>query len=313
MFKKLNWWVFIFLINSMSSKVVCFGEVLWDVFPDDRKIGGAPLNVALRLASYGNAVAIISKVGDDSDGEQIINYLSNRKVDTGPILKDPSHDTGKVMVNLNHKGSATYEIVFPCAWDYLELNEYSIKLLENSDAFVFGSLASRNDVSRRSLYKAMEIAKYKVFDVNLRPPHFDQKLLVDLMNRANLIKLNDDELFEICKFLGSKYNSIEQNIEYIAKHTASQHVCVTKGRHGAVLLYDGTFYYNSGYLITVTDTVGAGDSFLASLLDKLLNGSNPQEAIDFACAVGALVATNKGANPDIKLDDIKQFINPYSQ
>ncbi len=130
------------------------------------------------------------------------------------------------------------------------------------------------------------------------------------MNQADFIKFNDDELYEVSKSLDSKYLSLEQNIRYIAEITNTKQICVTKGHHGAVLMYDDTFYYNSGYLIKVIDTVGAGDSFLGSLISQLLNKVNPQEAIDFACAVGAMVAQSEGANPKLLRSDIETFINP---
>jgi fructokinase len=191
------------------------------------------------------------------------------------------------------------------------LTEVNKKAVKNSDAFVFGSLAARDDSSRNTLYKLIELAKYKIFDLNLRPPYYTKAVLVHLMEKADFIKFNDDELYEVSKMLGSKYMSLEQNIRFIASKTNTKHICVTKGHHGAVLLYDDKLYYNSGYLIKVVDTVGAGDSFLASLISQLLNRVNPQEAIDFACAVGALVAQSEGANPTISRKEIDAFINPY--
>jgi fructokinase len=131
------------------------------------------------------------------------------------------------------------------------------------------------------------------------------------MEKADFIKFNDDELYEVCKTLGSKYNSLEQNIKFIAEKTNTKHVCVTKGPHGAVLLYDNKFFYNSGFQIKVIDTVGAGDSFLGSLTSQLLNKVDPQKAIDFACGVGALVAQSEGANPKIAKEYINLFLNPY--
>jgi fructokinase len=110
--------------------------------------------------------------------------------------------------------------------------------------------------------------------------------------------------------MGSKYNSLEQNLMYVADKTNTKHICVTKGHHGAVLLYNDKLYYNSGFLIKVIDTVGAGDSFLGSLISQLLNGVNPQTAIDFACAIGAMVAQSEGANPNFLRSEIDDFINP---
>jgi fructokinase len=120
--------------------------------------------------------------------------------------------------------------------------------------------------------------------------------------------LNDEELREISRELGSPYNSFEQNIKFIAEKTNSKQVCVTKGEFGAVLYYNNKFYYNSGYFVKVVDTVGAGDSFLASLLIRLLRGKSPQKALNYACAVGALVAGQEGANPKISEKEIKKFI-----
>ncbi len=130
------------------------------------------------------------------------------------------------------------------------------------------------------------------------------------MVQADFIKFNDDELFEIAEMIGSPYNSIEQNLHFISEKTNTKTICVTKGRHGAVLLKDGVRYYNSGFKVKVKDTVGAGDSFLASLIAGLLKEEEPQSTLDFACAVGALVAGKEGANPEISKDNIKKFMFP---
>ncbi|MBP0903201.1 carbohydrate kinase [Mariniflexile gromovii] len=292
------------------SKIACFGEVLWDVLPTNKKIGGAPLNVALRLQSLQNEVTMISSVGNDELGKTLVAYVAENGVNTNYIQQSSAFKTGVVNVTLNDKGSASYDINFPSAWDYISIDEKTIDLVKQVDAFVFGSLVGRNETSKETLYNLLEHAKYKVFDLNLRSPHYTKDILIYLMNNADFIKFNDDELYEVSKYLGSKYNSLEQNLQYIAEKTNTKHVCVTKGSHGAVLLYNGKLYYNSGYLIKVVDTVGAGDSFLASLISQLLNNVNPQEAIDFACAVGALVAQSEGANPKITISEIEAFINP---
>lgn len=293
------------------SKIVCFGEVLWDVFPTHKKIGGAPLNVALRLHSLGNEVYIVSKVGNDENGAQLIDFIKSNKVSTDFIQVDENYETGTVKVVLSEKGSASYDIEFPRAWDKIHSMDKTMKLVEESDAFYFGSLVARGELSKRTLFKLMEKARYKICDLNLRPPYYTKESLIELMERADFLKINDDELFEVSKKLGSKYNSIEQNVKYISEKTNTNSVCVTKGRHGALLLFEGELYYNSGYQIKVVDTVGAGDSFFASLISKLLNGDSPQESINYACAVGALVAQSEGANPVITTSDIDKFVNPY--
>tara|TARA_R110000868_G_scaffold1389_1_gene10663 strand:- start:3380 stop:4264 length:885 start_codon:yes stop_codon:yes gene_type:complete len=289
-------------------KITCFGEVLWDVFPTHEKIGGAPLNVATRLKSFNNDISMISRIGDDEKGEKIIDFFKTNNIHVEGVQVDSRYETGNVTVMLNEKGSASYDIKYPSAWDKIESTDTSKSLVKSSDAFIFGSLVTRDDESRSTLYELLPLAKSRIFDVNLREPYYTKDILVHLMNQADFIKFNDDEIFEISKYLNSNSQSLEQNIRFISEETNTKTICVTKGRHGAILYYNDTFYYNSGYQVVVKDTVGAGDSFLASLINKLLKKASPQEAIDFACAVGALVASREGANPEITDEDIATLV-----
>lgn len=294
-------------------KIICFGEVLFDVFTTHSKIGGAPLNVALRLASLGANTQIISRIGADEIGTELISFIKDSGVNTDLIQVDSTHNTGEVIVKLDEKGSASYTINYPVAWDKIECNPEVENTVKKADAMVYGSLVCRDKISFQSLKQLLKLAKYKIFDVNLRAPFYTKEILVELMMQSDFIKFNDDELYEISGYLKSPYHSMEQNILYIAEHTNTKHICVTKGSHGAVLYYNEKFYYNSGYKINVVDTVGAGDSFLAGLLSKLLTKKEPQKAIDFACALGALVAQSEGANPKISNQEIINFMNPIKK
>ena len=292
----------------MTKKIICFGEVLFDVFPTHRKIGGAPLNVALRMASLGINAQIISRVGNDKIGKELLHFIKENGVATDTIQVDENLSTGEVIVQLNDKGSASYTINYPVAWDKIEVTSVAKNAIANADAMVFGSLVCRHLVSHQTLLDLMNLAKYKIFDVNLRAPFYTKELLIELMNKADFIKFNDDELYEISEYMNSPYHSLEQNIHFIAEQTNTKHICVTKGSHGAVLYYNDTMYYNSGYKIEVADTVGAGDSFLAGLLTQLLTGNDTQFAINYACALGALVAQKEGANPKIEAAAIADFM-----
>lgn len=294
----------------MTKKIICFGEVLFDVFPTHRKIGGAPLNVALRMASLGIDAQIISRIGNDEIGKELLHFIEQNGVATDSIQLDEKLSTGEVIVQLNNKGSASYTINYPVAWDKIDCGPEEEILVKKADALVFGTLVCRDSISRASLLEIINYAKYAVFDVNLRAPFYKKEILINLMMQSDFIKFNDDELYEISAFMNSPYHSLEQNILFIAEQTNTKHICVTKGSHGAVLYYNEKMYYNSGYKINVIDTVGSGDSFLAGLLSKLLTGVNPQEAIDFACALGAIVAKNEGANPKISSKEINDFMNP---
>jgi len=291
------------------NKFVCFGEVLWDVFPNEKKIGGAPLNVASRLNSFTNDVCMISAIGNDELGKLILNYLQKQHLSTANIQVLNDFETGKVAVTLNKKGAASYVIEHPKAWDKIQFRTEALEKVKNADAFVFGSLVTRDAVSRKTLYQYLEVASYKIFDVNIRKPFYDINVLSDLMHKADFIKFNDEELYEIGEDLGSPFHNLEQNLHFIAAKTKTKRICVTKGEHGAVLLFDDKLYYNSGFLVDVVDTVGSGDSFLATLIHNLTANVSPQNSLDLACAVGALVASNKGANAIITKESIDNFMH----
>ena len=291
------------------KKVVCFGEILWDVLPTGAIAGGAPMNVAIRLQSLGVSSQIISRKGNDSLGEELIAILAKKGVSTALIQTDPNLKTGEVLVYLDEKGHASYEIVYPVAWDKIAIEDFAIEAVRQSDAFVFGSLATRDETSKESLFTYLKHAKYKVFDVNIRPPFYDIDDLAALMIHADLLKLNDDELFEVCPALGSGHHTLEGNIQFLSNYTGVENICVTLGVKGAVFYTQEKFYYSPGFAVEVVDTIGAGDSFLAGLLSVFLNENNPQEAVTFGCAIGALVAGKQGANPELSQREIELFIS----
>jgi len=296
------------MVKKNNLKAVCFGEVLWDVFPSHKKIGGAPLNVALRMNSLGVTTTIISRIGKDEDGDEILSFLKEKNVNSDLIQIGEDYKTGVVNVMINEKGNASYDIMYPSSWDKVMLTDDMVQKVSESDAFIFGSLICRDEISRSTLFHLLDIAKFKVLDANLRAPYYTTEILLELMSKADFIKLNDEELWEISRKLESPYNSFEQNIKFIGEKTNTKQICITKGAFGAVLYSNDKFYYNSGYFIKVVDTVGAGDSFLAALTVRLLKGKSPQKSLNYACAIGALVAGQEGANPKISDDEIKKFM-----
>lgn len=302
----------IIISQNMANKVslVCFGEVLWDCFGETKRLGGAPLNMCFRVKSLGIDAQMISAVGEDRLGNVLLDELKEKQLSTEYIAVSPHKNTSTVLVALDSHGSAKYEIISDTAWDNIVLTDEIINKVESTDIFVFGSLIGRTETSLITLKQLLEHAKFKVFDVNLRSSHYHLDNLIALMNSADFIKLNDDELYEIAKGMGCKYHSLEQNLDFIAKQTNTEFLCVTKGNHGALLSIKGKNYYNSGYRIDVVDTVGAGDSFLGALIYQLCTYDDPQQAIDFACAAGAMVAQQLGATPNITYQQILEFIEP---
>jgi fructokinase len=262
------------------------------------------------LKDLGADVEFISRIGKDFLGNEILKELKSRGVSTIFLQEDPIYPTGKVTVSIDSDGSAKYEIDNDSAWDYIEKEAKTVKIVSNASAFVFGSLIARAK-SFEALNSFLKVSKFSIFDINLRPPFYNQSLLIDLMNKSDMLKFNDEELDIIANGLESPFNSIDKNIEFIAEKTKTKIICVTKGKYGAVLYHHGDWFYNNGYKVIVKDSVGAGDSFLATLINGLIEKEPLQKTIDYACAMGALVANSFGANPTISENDLESFIYTY--
>ncbi len=292
---------------SNPPKIVCFGEILWDLFPNGKKIGGAPLNVALSLHQLGAEVLFISRIGTDHLGEEILNEVKKYGLSELGLQRDQNFPTGTVSVNLNNAGVAHYSIEQNAAWDFIEPSSEIIQRSANANAFVFGSLIDRTN-SEQALDVFLKTTPFAIFDVNLRPPYYSYEKLKKRMMQAHLIKFNEEELSEISYALGGQSDILQKQIEFIVKETNTDQICVTLGARGAIMFLKGNWFFNNGYAVKVKDTVGAGDAFLATLIYGLLT-DEPQISLDRACAMGALVASNEGANPLITEKDLLQFIN----
>ncbi|MEM7185516.1 MAG: carbohydrate kinase [Bacteroidota bacterium] len=296
-------------MNTTDKQVICFGEILWDVFPDKKVIGGAPLNVAARLRSFGVEAGIISRVGNDPNGEAALQHLSAMGLPLDWIDKHAQLPTGTVSVTLDEHGSASYEINKPVAWDAIAVTSELVAMVRDTPFFLFGSLAVRGAMNRQTLQELLNVTPFAIFDVNLRPPHFDVSMVYELMQYAQCIKLNDEELEEICLRLGCEASGMRSQINWLAAVTGTSTICVTRGADGALLLVDGVFYEHAGFTVKVRDTVGAGDSFLATLINELLlKKTSPDLALSRACAVGSLVASMDGANCPVGWDEVEHIM-----
>jgi len=290
------------------SRVVSFGEILWDKLPSRKVAGGAPLNFAYRLNSFENSLSIISKVGDDSLGKELSEFLNKNGLDTEHIQISKIYKTGEVNVSIDKNGIADYDILNPVAWDDISLNLKNIELTKNSSVFVFGSLICRNMTSRRTLKELLKIAPFKLFDINLRSPYYNMNLIEELMLSSDFIKFNYEEIEEISTIYINKKATLENMIETISEKTKTKNICVTMGEKGACYYTNNSFYYQDGFKINVLDTVGAGDSFLATLVEGILNKTKPQEILKKACAVAALVASKEGATPAVSMTEINDLL-----
>ncbi len=272
--------------------------MLWDVLPTGKQPGGAPLNVAVHLHNFGLDAQLISRVGHDDLGTELLAFVESKGISTTYVQRGETHLTGVVKANVSDSMEVTYQIVKPVAWDYIQYNTALSQLAETAEAFVFGSLAARHAPSRETLYRLLQQAPLKVFDVNLRPPHYSRDVVTYLLKQADVVKLNHHELAEIMGWFGVSPDEATA-LRWLAERFQLQAVCVTKGADGAALWVGQQLYRSPGIAVQVQDTIGSGDAFLAALLRGWLAGQAPADYLAFACAAGSLVASYQGATPAI--------------
>lgn len=293
-----------------TSTVVCFGEMLWDVLPTGAKPGGAPMNVAYHVQKLGMPAAVISRVGADERGAALVDLLLKSGITTEYVQVDPMHETGVVLAKLNERAEATYDIVSPVAWDFIEVHEGLKKSVAAAPYFIFGSLAARNTTSRTTLFELLEAANTKVLDINLRAPHFDRETVEALIETCDLLKINDQELPLIAGWYGHMKNT-EDQMALLQDRFQVETIVTTCGAKGALMNKAGRLYRHPGFKVQVKDTIGSGDAFLAALLYKFHNATPPQEALEFANGLGAFIASCDGACPDYQLDAVKHQVQAH--
>lgn len=276
-----------------SGLVLCVGEVLWDALPEGLFLGGAPFNVACHLRRLGRPAALASRVGDDALGHEARRRMAGCGLDPALVQTDPFLPTGFVRVRVDAAGIPDYDIVEPSAWDAIVADATVLRAAAEARAVVFGSLAQRQFASREAVRAIVAASPLAVFDVNLRPPHVDPAVVDVSLRMADVVKLNEDELSVLADGSGGFWDGVER----LADRFDMRVVCVTRGSAGAALWRDGRRTEHPGYAVTVADTVGAGDAFLAAFLDAHLDGRPDDEALDRACRLGAFVASRPGATP----------------
>lgn len=280
----------------MKKQVLSFGEVLWDAFGEEKKAGGAPMNVARHLVQQGVNVVFASSVGLDESGQELTVFLKNNGLYSPLIQHDDRLPTCEVTVQLDDKGQATYIIPKPVSWDNIQVEKELVAAAAASDVIVFGSLACRDEVSRNTLRTILdESSATKIFDVNLRAPHYEQATIELLAAKANIIKMNEDEADLLIG--NTTADNLRSKITEFQKTYHCDTIIVTRGGDGAMIWHDEQLYEHPGIKVEAIDTVGAGDSFLATFISGLVAGKPIPQILEQACKVGAYVATQRGANP----------------
>jgi len=284
------------MASEGTAPVVCFGEVLWDALPRGLFLGGAPLNVSAHLAALGRPSAMVSAVGLDFLGDEALERLQKMNVQIELIERLSDYGTGVVKAVISETGDARYDIIQDKAWDHISSTPAVCKAVAAAPAMVFGSLASRREVTKSTLLELLEIdGPLRFFDVNLRPPYGEHALVKELLAYADVVKLNRDELLELSG--QEDREDLGEIIRTFSAQTSKSRICVTDGGAGAWFFDSGTVHHAEATPVEVRDTVGAGDAFSARLLDGLLREEPITETLEAATKRGSWVASKDGAVP----------------
>jgi fructokinase len=285
----------------MSFNVIGIGEILWDLLPSGKQLGGAPANFALHARALGARSGVISRVGRDALGAEILQRLQTLGLPIAEIQADPSAPTGTVSVELSAEGQPHFTIHENVAWDFLALEKTALAAVAEADAVAFGTLAQRREPARgtiQALLAAVRPGALRVLDLNLRQNYFSREIVQSSLQLANIVKCNDAELPVLADMLGLR-GSARQQIERLARRHAQRLVCLTRGAHGSLLYSGGQWADDPSQPVTVKDTVGAGDAFTAALTVGVLSGK-PLDAINRrANQVARYVCSCEGATPPL--------------
>jgi fructokinase len=291
-------------------KTLCIGEILWDLLPSGAKEGGAPMNVAIHMKKLGHDAQFAGRVGNDAMGRSLASFLLKHGIDTSLLQIDHLMPTGTVEVDLINEHDVSFSIVDDVAYDNMGVDTDLLYTAKESDAIVYGTLASRHEYTRGTILKLLDATPgIKVVDVNLRPPYDSQEVTALMLSKADIAKLNNDELKTISEWY--KIDLPEKEIlEWFADRFRLKLVCLTKGANGAMIFdaVNKNSFTHKGYKVKVVDTVGAGDAFLSGFLVSYLSKKSLEESLTLASAVGALVASKSGGTPEYTLKEVKEII-----
>jgi fructokinase len=290
--------------------VVGLGEILWDLLPSGRQLGGAPANFAYCSYLLENRAIVASRVGSDDLGREVRNSLLRFGITDEFLQADPAHPTGTVRVEINREGQPKFEIMYPAAWDFLEWKNWE-GLAKSADAVCFGSLAQRSAASRDTIRKFLELTRpeaLRIFDINLRQSFYSAEIVTSSLQRANIVKLNHEEQPVLANLLHITSSDEVSFCREVLDRFDLQLVCVTRGGNGSLLVDRDDAYEHPGFRVAVKDTVGAGDAFTAGLVHERLRGSSLAAMNDTANRMGAWVASHAGAMPSAPEDGVKSAL-----
>jgi len=295
----------------MQKTIVSFGEALWDLLPTGAVLGGAPLNLAYRANAMGDHGIIATRLGQDDFGRRALQEITSLKMETRYIQWDEQRPTGTVQVTLDERGNPDYFIVPNVAYDSIEMSDDLLAIVRQCDCFCYGTLTQRSPITRRTLFELLEAATGAVrfLDINLRKDCFTRESVVDSLSKAQIVKLNAQELGVVCAMLDISHPTIEVSCDELMERFSLTHCLVTLGEAGVFAISsENETACVPGYKVVVVDTCGAGDALSAGFIHQFLRGRSLAECCATGNALGAMVAMQEGATKPITPAEAEAFI-----
>lgn len=301
----------------MPKKIAAFGELLWDLLPTGKVLGGAPANFIYRINSYGDRGTLLSKVGNDKAGREAREAIRRLGLSDENIQTDFEFPTGSVKVKIDENGIPDFNIITDVAYDHIEINAEMIDAFREADCVCFGTLVQRYGISKNTLrelvHESPDVVKF--LDINLRKKCYTAAIVEDSLRMANILKTNDEELLITKELLGLKNSNLKDLAKEALETFNLEIILCTLGSNGAFCLtQEDVFHFDPGYQISLGDTVGSGDAFSAGFVHYYMNGQPIDEALRFGNAAGALIATTIGATAPVSKQQIIDFMDiPHSR
>ena len=291
--------------------MVGLGEVLWDLLPAGKSMGGAPANFAYMANALGDRGVIASRVGVDPLGEEVYTAMVNFGISTQYLQRDEKHATGSAEVAIDAAGQPVFTIKEPASWDFLEWTPGWEELAQLADVVCFGSLAQRSPVSAATMDRFLQNSRsdaIRIFDVNLRQSYYTREILKRSLQYADIVKLTDQELLSVTALTGLDADGDEERARRLLDEWDLRLVCITRGSRGSMLVSQNETVEHPGFKVCVVDAVGAGDAFTACLVHYLVRGRPLQEIGEFANRLASWVTTQVGATPSLDRLDVQNIV-----
>lgn len=300
----------------MAKTIVAFGEIVWDILPNGKVLGGTPSNLVFRCNSFGDEGHLLSRVGDDELGNAAFERLAELNISDRNVQVDAEFPTGEVQVSFDENGESKYKVKEDVAFDHIEFSAEALKLARQADCLCFGLLPQRYGLSKNTIRELINESPDSLhfFDLKLFEHFFDVKVVEQLLKVSNVVRIKEKEIAFLAQQLGIEFTSYNEFLEKLAAQYKITLVIITLGKKGIMAYHKNEgLFSDSGYIVKMKDNIGSGMAFAAGFLHYYLNGKSLLESLKFGNAAGALNTTRRGATSFFDKHDVLEFMQATSQ